>query len=124
MLVRRHRLERMVHSLIPSRRLILAGGLAVATLTAPAIMAMTAVSTPLAACSGGEESDVFTTTCVPYLVPTSNQGFTSTGANPDIPEIDGIPTTGANSGTILGLEENQAAAGPQPIPRSTFSSSP
>jgi hypothetical protein len=115
---------RMVHSLIPSKRLMLAGGLALAALAAPAIMATTAVSTPLAACSSGEESDVFTTTCVPYLVPTSNQGFTSTAANPDIPEIDGIPATGANSGSVIGLEEDAQAEGPQPIPRSTFSSSP
>lgn len=114
----------MVHSLIPSKRLMLTGGLALAALAAPAIMATTAVSTPLAACTSGEESDVFTTTCVPYLVPTSNQGFTSTAANPDIPEIDGIPLTGTNSGTAIGLEEDQQAAGPQAIPRSTFSSSP
>jgi hypothetical protein len=82
------------------------------------------VTSPLAACHSGEEADVFTTTCVPYLVPTSNQGFTSTAANPDIPEIDGIPCAGNNSGQCIGLAEDQAAAGPQPVPRSTISSSP
>ena len=109
---------------IPPKRLVLAGGVALATLATPAIMAATITSTPLAACTSGEESDVFTTTCVPYLVPTTNQGFTATAANPDIPEINGIPCTGNDSGACIGLAEDQAAAGPQPIPRSTFSSSP
>jgi hypothetical protein len=114
----------MVHSPIPSKRLLLAGGLALATLAAPAVMSMTVASSTLAACTTGEESDVFTTTCVPFLVPSSNQGFTSTAANPDIPEIDGIPCTGRDSGACIGLSEDQAAAGPQPVPRSTISSSP
>jgi hypothetical protein len=114
----------MVHSPILSKRLLLAGGLALATLAAPAVMSMTVASSTLAACTTGEESDVFTTTCVPFLVPSSNQGFTSTAANPDIPEIDGIPCTGRDSGACIGLSEDQAAAGPQPVPRSTISSSP
>lgn len=109
---------------IPAKRLLLTGGLALAALAAPAVMATTTVSTPLAACTSGEEMDVFTTTCVPMLVPTSNQGFTATAANPDIPEIDGIPCTGRNSGECIGLAEDQAAAGPQPVPRSTISASP
>jgi hypothetical protein len=109
---------------ISSRRLVLAGCLALATLAAPAIMAATITSTPLAECTSGEESDVFTTTCVPYLVPTSNQGFTATAANPDIPEIMGIPCAGNNSGQCIGLAEDEAAAGPQPVPRSTISASP
>lgn len=114
----------MVHTPIPSTRLLIAGGLTLATFAAPAIMTATIASTPIAACTSGEESDVFTTTCVPFLVPTSNQGFTTTAANPDIPEIDGIPCTGRDSGACIGLAEDQAAAGPQPVPRSTFSSSP
>jgi hypothetical protein len=111
---------------ITTRRLILAGGFAIAIAIAPAaaIVAHPTHSTPLAACDSGEEEDVFTTSCTPYLVPNSSQGFTTTAANPDIPEIDGVPCTGADSGACIGLAENAEAEGPQPVPRSTISSSP
>jgi hypothetical protein len=115
---------------LSARRLIFAGGFALAVAVAPAagILAhpMSAPeSQPLAACDTGEEEDVFTTSCTPFLVPNSPEGFTTTAANPDIPEIDGIPCTGGrSSGACIGLAEDQAAAGPQPIPRSTISSSP
>ena len=112
---------------IPSQRLILAGGVALAILGAPvAVMAtpMAIVSTPLAACAGGEEEDVYTTTCVPFMVPNSPEGFSTTAANPDIPEIEGVPCTGHDSGACIGLAEEQQDMGPQPVPRSTISSSP
>jgi hypothetical protein len=120
----------MANLLIPSRRRALAAALALAAFGAPvAVIAtpMAAYSTPLAACTGGEEEDTFTTTCVPFLVPNSpdDSGFTTTAANPDIPEIQGVPCTGGrSSGACIGLEENQQDMGPQPIPESTFSSSP
>jgi hypothetical protein len=114
---------------ITTRRLILAGGFAIAIAIAPAaaFVAHPTDSTdfkPLAACNSGEEEDVFTTSCTPYLVPNSPEGFTSTAANPDIPEIAGVPCTGADSGACIGLAENAEDAGPQPVPRSTISSSP
>jgi hypothetical protein len=111
---------------ITTRRLILAGGFAIAIAIAPAaaIVAHPTHSAPQAACDSGEEEDVFTTSCTPFLVPNSPQGFTTTAANPDIPEIDGIPCTGRDSGACIGLSEDEAAAGPQPVPRSTISSSP
>ena len=111
---------------ITTRRLILAGGFAIAIAIAPAvaIVAHPTHSAPLAACDSGEEEDVFTTSCTPFLVPNSPQGFTTTAANPDIPEIEGIPCTGRDSGACIGLSEDEAAAGPQPVPRSTISSSP
>lgn len=110
-------------------RLILAGGFAFAIAITPAV-AMVAHpmqptdSKPMAACDSGEEEDVFTTTCTPILVPNSpsSQGFTSTAANPDIPEINGIPCTGRDSGACIGLSEDNP--GPQPVPVSTISSSP
>ena len=110
---------------ITTRRLILASGFAIAIGITPAIaiVAHPTHSTPVAQCSSGEEEDVFTTSCTPFLVPNS-QGFTTTAANPDIPEIDGVPCTGADSGACIGLAENAEAAGPQPVPRSTISSSP
>jgi len=108
------------------RRHLLIGAFVVASATVPAIAAF---STPepgiaQAQCSSGEESDSFTTTCVPFLVPNSGpQGFTTNAANPDIPEIDGIPCTGADSGACIGLSEDQAMM-PNVTPRSTISSSP
>ncbi|SEH62329.1 hypothetical protein SAMN04489835_2145 [Mycolicibacterium rutilum] len=75
-------------------------------------------------CHTGEEMDVYTTTCVPFLVPNAGPMFTTTAANPDIPEIDGIPCTGHNSGQCIGLAEDQAAMGPPVQPRTTISSSP
>jgi hypothetical protein len=114
---------------ITIRRLVLAGGFAFAIAIAPAAAIVAHPthamdSKPMAACESGEEEDVFTTSCTPFLVPNSPQGFTTTAANPDIPEIDGIPCTGRDSGACIGLAEDDAAAGPQPVPRSTISSSP
>ncbi len=115
---------------VQARRLFLAAGIGLAVLGGPAmaVMAMpgATVSTPLAACTGGEEEDVYTTTCVPFMVPNSpdDSGFTTNAANPDIPEIDGVPCTGHDSGACIGLSEEQQSEGPQPVPRSTISSSP
>jgi hypothetical protein len=111
---------------ITTRRLILAGGFAVAIAITPAaaIIGHPAHSVPLAACDPGEEEDVFTTVCTPFMVPRSPQGFTSTAANPDMPEINGVPCNGRDSGACIGLAENSEDQGPQPVPRSTISSSP
>jgi hypothetical protein len=108
------------------RRLLLTYGFIVAAAVAPVVVGAV---TPepgiaLAQCASGEEHDVFTTTCTPFLVPNS-PGFTTTAANPDIPEVDGIPCVGGrSSGACYGLLENEEAAGPPAIPRSTISSSP
>nr|WP_041312773.1 hypothetical protein [Mycobacterium sp. JS623] len=112
---------------ITTRRLLSAGGfaLAIAITPAVAIAAHSTDSRPLAQCSDGEEEDVFTLSCTPILVPNSPEGFTSTAANPDIPEIEGVPCTGGrSSGACIGLAEDEAAAGPQPVPRSTIEASP
>jgi hypothetical protein len=110
---------------LPARRLILAGGFAVAIAAAPAVavVAAPANSAPtIAACPGGESEDTFTGVCVPDLVPNSPEvGVTSTGG---LPQVDNIPCTGANSGQCIGLSEEQQAQGPMPVPRSTVSSSP
>jgi hypothetical protein len=112
---------------ISTRRLLLAGGfaLAIAITPAAAIAAHPTDSRPMAQCSSGEEEDVYTASCTPFLVPNSPEGFTSTATNPDIPEIDGVPCTGGrSSGACIGLAENEADAGPQPVPRSTIEASP
>ena len=106
------------------RRLILAGGFAVAVAAAPAIAVYTAPSpsVPVAQCPSGEEEDLYTGTCVPHTVP--NSPLSSIPGNPDLPAVGGIPCTGANSGQCIGLSEEEQAMGPQPVPRSTVSSSP
>jgi hypothetical protein len=108
----------------PARRLILAGGFAVAIAAAPAVavVALSTGSPTIAACPGGESEDTFTGVCVPDLVPNSPEvSVTSPGG---LPEVDNIPCTGANSGQCIGLSEEEQAQGPMPVPRSTVSSSP
>jgi hypothetical protein len=115
---------------VPVRRLLSAGVLATAVAVPPAVAAFAAPaavsSTPQAACTGGEEEDLYTTTCVPFMVPNSpdDSGFTTNAANPDIPEIEGVPCTGHDSGACIGLSEEQQDMGPQPVPRSTIEASP
>jgi len=106
------------------RRLILAGGFAVAVAAAPAIAAVTipSSSVPMAQCPTGEEEDLYTGTCVPHTVP--NSPLSSIPGNPDLPSVEGVPCTGHNSGQCIGLSEEEEAMGPQPVPHSTVSSSP
>ena len=59
-------------------------------------------------------------TTAPYDL--SQDGFPY-GAVQDV-LIDGVPCTGHNSGQCIGLAEESEAMGPQPVPRSTVSSSP
>ncbi|MGE2721442.1 hypothetical protein [Mycolicibacterium celeriflavum] len=111
----------------PLRRLVLTGAFLVAAAAGP-MAAAHLVSEPGAAvaqgCQGGEEQDQFTMTCVPFMVPNSPPPFQVTAANPDVPEIQGIPCIGHNAGACLGLAEDEAAAGPPAQPRSTISASP
>jgi hypothetical protein len=107
------------------RRLILAGGFAVAVAVAPAVAVVAGPfnSAPtIAACPGGESEDTFTGVCTPDLVPNSPEfGQTSPGG---LPEVDNIPCTGGNSGQCIGLSEEEQAEGPMAVPHSTISSSP
>jgi hypothetical protein len=105
-------------------RLLLAGGFAAAIAAAPAVAVVSPThSAPtIAACPGGESEDTFTGECTPDLVPNSPEvGVSSPGG---LPEVDNIPCTGGNSGQCIGLSEEEQAAGPQPVPHSTVSSSP
>lgn len=106
-----------------ARRLLIAGGFVVAAVAAPALTAFvvpTAGAPTQIACASGEEEDQFTTVCVPHTVP--NSPFSSIPGNPDLPSIDGIPCTGANSGQCIGLEED--APPPMAPPESTIGHSP
>lgn len=112
----------MAHLEFSARRLILAGGFALAVAAGPAVAAVTvpvAPASPVAACPAGEEEDLYTTECLPHTVP--NSPFSTPAGNPDIPEIDGVPCTGRNSGQCIGLAEDAA---PQVTPESTVGSSP
>jgi hypothetical protein len=108
------------------RRLILAGGFAIAVAAAPAIAAVSipSASVPLAQCPSGEEEDLYTGICVPHTVPNSGASFSSIPGNPDLPAVDGVPCTGHNTGECIGLSEEAQAMGPEAVPHSSVSSSP
>ena len=118
---------------LSARRMIIAGGFAVAVAAAPAI-AVFAVPTPDAApvaqCPGGEEQDQFTGVCVPHTVPNAGAAVQRHSRQPHLPAVNlpggggAIPCTGHNSGECIGLAEEAAAAGPQAVPESTVGSSP
>jgi hypothetical protein len=108
-----------------ARRILLASGFALAVAAAPAVAAFTVSSAApgsvVAACASGEDQDQFTSECVPFAVPNSPSPFTTSAANPDIPEIDGVPCTGRDSGACIGLAEDA----PQYVaPDSSVESSP
>lgn len=115
----------MATSSFAIRRHLLIGAFVVAAAAAPAVAAFSVPEpgTAKAQCTGGEEADQFTATCVPFMVPNSGSPYTATAANPAVPMIDGIPCIGHNTGQCYGLAEDQALI-PNVTPRSTFSSSP
>ncbi|MET0757611.1 MAG: intersectin-EH binding protein Ibp1 [Mycobacterium sp.] len=113
-----------------ARRLILAGGFAVAVAAAPAIAVFavpTADTSVPVACAGGEEEDLYIPeNCVPHTVPNAGSPFQAIPGNPSLPAVTlpggggAIPCTGHNSGECIGLAEEAQAEGPQPVPRATF----
>ncbi len=111
---------------ITAPRLILAGGFALAALSAPlgAVLGAKAPATAMATCPAGESQDVYTSTCTPDLVPNSPPPFSAIPGNPDLPAVDGIPCSGNNSGQCIGLTEGQQAQGALVQPHTSVSSSP
>ena len=123
-----------------TRRLLLAGGLALAV-AAPigAIAANEGASVlpALASCPDGEVLDEATGGCLPATdqAPTTFNPINPEGANlqpgaitssdagevGQLPEVDGIPCSGANTGKCIGLSENLPTF---EQPQSTLSSSP
>ena len=87
-------------------------------------------ATPLAQCPAGEEPDLYTSLCVPHLVPNAGTPYSVIGGNPDLAAVNipggggAIPCTGHNSGQCIGLSEEAASEGPAAVPRSTVGSSP
>ena len=97
-----------------AQRLALAGGFALAVVAAPALAAFAVPATaPLAACPAGQAPNPATGGCE-VQAPTGPQG--------GLPQVNGIPCTGANTGQCIGLQQEQQAPAVQP--RSTVSSSP
>ncbi|MEO3757836.1 hypothetical protein ABGB19_06045 [Mycobacterium sp. B14F4] len=89
------------------RRLTIAGGFAIATaapMMAAVVAAAPGVPTQLAACPVGEDSDLYSGTCVPYLVP--NTASAVNNACP--PGVSGAECTGSTG--------NQAPAPTPPPP--------
>jgi hypothetical protein len=117
---------------LSARRLVLAGGFAIAVAAAPAIavFAVPSASVPVAQCPAGEEPDNFTGVCLPHTVPNAGPVFSSIPGNPSLPAVNlpggggAIPCTGHNSGQCIGLAEEAQAEGPQAVPESTVGHSP
>jgi hypothetical protein len=119
------------------RRILLAGGFSIAIAAAPAVALSVAPSgapaAPAIACPAGESEDLYTDQCVPEMVPNQPGGnyptaanggttsFSTPGDSSSLPEVQGIPCTGANTGQCIGLQENQV---PAVTPHSSISSSP
>jgi hypothetical protein len=98
-----------------ARRIILAGGFALALAAGPAAVAFTvpavAGAEPAASCPTGEEEDLYSGACLPHTVPNSptNNGYPASPVsdNPgSLPSVDGVPCMGANTGQCIGLQEN------------------
>jgi hypothetical protein len=111
-----------------ARRLAIAGGVALAVAAAPAVAAFTIPSTgpaaAVAACAPGEVVNAADGACVPGPVDTKPGEISNSipGDAGSLPEVQGIPCTGANTGTCIGLQENQPL--PNVEPHSSISSSP
>ena len=117
------------------RRILLAGGFSIAIAAAPAaafVMSSAPQTASTVACPAGEVEDIYIGECVPEMAPNtpggnyptaSGEGITSStpGDAGSVPEVQGIPCTGANTGQCIGLQEEQV---PAVEPRSSISSSP
>lgn len=108
----------MANSQFSARRLILAGGFAVAVAAAPAVAAFAvpaAPAVPLANCPAGEELDSFTNICISHTVPSSPAVKASPGG---LPTVLGVPCT--SPGRCIGLEREAEAMAPRTPPTSTI----
>jgi|SRR5690349_319114 hypothetical protein len=112
----------MAISQLSARRFIVAGGLAMAVVAAPALTAFALPATTLADCPNGESEDLFTGMCTSDIAP--NTASINNAAPDQLPQINGIPCTGGNSGQCIGLSEEEQSQGPQPVPQSSVGSSP
>ena len=111
-----------------ARRLAIAGGFALAVAAAPAVAAFTLPSTgpapAVAECAPGEVVNPDSGECAPAPADTRPGEITNStfGDSNSLPEVQGIPCTGGNTGQCIGLQEEQQA--PMVEPHSEISSSP
>jgi hypothetical protein len=120
------------------RRVLLAGGFSIAIAAAPAVALFAspagAPAGPAIACPAGESEDLYTDQCIPEMVPNQPGGnyptpssgggnvtYSTPGDPNSLPEVQGIPCTGHNTGQCIGLQENNV---PAVEPHSSISSSP
>ena len=112
-----------------AHRLLLAGGFAVAVSAAPLVAALAPPAGPaMAECPPGQVFDMETGGCKPItdqapqtlnpIAPGVSDlapgGITETlpGNVGQLPEVNGIPCTGADTGKCIGLQENNPGAVP------------
>ena len=91
-------------------------GFALMVAAAPAVGAVVVTAsspaTPLAECPIGFVMEPVSGSCVVGEAPDTPSAIPG---NPALPEVDGIPCTGANTGECIGLQESQGGA-PVPLP--------
>jgi hypothetical protein len=101
---------------IPSRRAILLSGFALIVAAAPAVAAVVVPAsnapTRVAECPPGLVMEPTSQACVMGEAPDTPSAIPG---NPALPEINGIPCTGANTGECIGLQESQGG-GAAPVP--------
>ncbi|RDH77990.1 intersectin-EH binding protein Ibp1 [Mycolicibacterium moriokaense] len=112
----------MALSEFPVRRAIAAAGFALAA-SSPAValfaVAPATLSAPLATCPEGQVLDADGGCSAPNAPGMETGGLGSIAGNPDIPTVDGIPCTGANTGECIGLQESDAGQADTVPPKST-----
>jgi hypothetical protein len=92
-----------------TRRVVVAGGFALAIAAAPAaaLLAPGAPATaPVAACPAGEVEDLYTLHCIPSLSPNVKNGIYPTkspnvSAETNVPKLEGVPCPGSIPGECL-----------------------
>ncbi len=100
-----------------SRRAILLGAFALTVAAAPAVGAVAVsdpnASTPVAECPPGYVMETTSGACV---AAGEQNAPSAIPGNPVLPQVDGVPCTGANTGQCIGLQESQGGTGAPPIP--------
>ncbi|MGY4709591.1 intersectin-EH binding protein Ibp1 [Mycolicibacterium sp. CBM1] len=109
-----------------AQRVALAGSFALAVAAAPlmAAFAVPSIGSAVAECPAGQLANPENGACEvqPEATPPGDISYSTPGDANSLPEVQGIPCTGANTGQCIGLQEEQQA--PVAEPHSTISSSP
>ncbi|MCX2932049.1 intersectin-EH binding protein Ibp1 [Mycobacterium sp. CVI_P3] len=106
-----------------ARQLALAAGFALTIAAAPIATAFTVVSTgpapaTVAACPDGQTLNPGTGECMTSAQDGSGDiSYSTPGDHNSVPEVQGIPCTGSNTGECIGLQEIQDP--PAVTPRAT-----